>query len=214
MRSLRAIPTDLKTLKIDPSWPKELLALKTIEEAGIPVTQTVVIPIEIEEEFFRLNNLEARLNHLLGSLDVSNLDEDDLEDVATEAQPLIDSHYLLDEVIDNIYLSLDPLGDYIRIRLPGQGGQIKVSGRSALMAVKSLWREAWTAERIAQHLNKKVNSPNLAGPILCQPPNEIPAPQPLLEDVQEILGRNIQVGSIPGSGVSRIMHQTVSGSEY
>jgi len=153
MRSLRAIPTDLKTLKIDPSWPKELLALKTIEEAGIPVTQTVVIPKEIEEEFFRLNNLEARLNHLLGSLDVSNLDEDDLEDVATEAQPLIDSHYLLDEVIDNIYLSLDPLGDYIRIRLPGQGGQIKVSGRSALMAVKSLWREAWTAERIAQHLN-------------------------------------------------------------
>ena len=70
-----------------------MLALKTIEEAGIPVTQTVVIPKEIEEEFFRLNNLEARLNHLLGSLDVSNLDEDDLEDVATEAQPLIDSHY-------------------------------------------------------------------------------------------------------------------------
>tara|TARA_B100000686_G_C16688081_1_gene915988 strand:+ start:635 stop:1279 length:645 start_codon:yes stop_codon:yes gene_type:complete len=213
MPSLRTSPTDLKTLELDASWPKELLDLKILEEAGIPVTETVVIPKTIEEEFFRLNNLENRLNHLLNSLHPTNLDEDDLEDVAAEAQPLIDSHYLLDEVIDNIYLSLDPIGNYIRIRLPGQNGEVKTRGRSSLMAVKSLWREAWSVKQIAHHVNNKGKIPNLAGPILCQAPDQIPAPQPLFEDVQEILGPNIDVQSIPGSGVSQIMRYTPSESD-
>jgi hypothetical protein len=209
-QSLRTVPAELKTLGFDPAWPGELRALKTLEGAGLPIAPTVVIPQSIEEEFLRLNNLGSQLTFLLKTVDLNNLDEDHLEDIAIEAQVLIDSHYLLDEVIDEIYFSWELLGDRIRVRLPDQNGRVEVRGRPALIAMKALWREPWSAERITQRLSRKGSSSSLVGPIFSQFPDQIPTPPQLVDEVRAILGPNVKVVSSPGVGVSGVFHHVTS----
>lgn len=126
----------------------ELAALATLERAGMRLG-LLVLPAAVEDSFYRYNNLPHRLNDLYRGLDPSDPDEDLLEEAEAPAMALVNEAFLLDEVIDAIYLALRTLPGDLIVRRPGAREGIGSSnGRSVLLALKRLFRSDWRVESV------------------------------------------------------------------
>ena len=143
----------LAALPPDPVEAAELSALRQLAAAGFQVAPLRVVPAAAEETFYRLNNLPAQLSALFSDLDLTDPDEDDLEERAPEAQRLVRAHFLLDEFVDLFYAGLGELPARVRVRRPygsgsptpePTGGRVVTRGRPALLALKETWADDWS----------------------------------------------------------------------
>jgi hypothetical protein len=159
----------------DPSvqGERELSILVQLTEVGVTVAPTVIVPASVEDQFYRLNNLPEQLANLFRWIDPRDPDEDDLEDVVTEVQALLRSHYLLDEFIDPFYRAIQALPATVRVRRTGSGGNTVVRGRPTLMALKDLWFEDWSLESVRLRLETYQQLTIDKRSVLIQPPREL-----------------------------------------
>ena len=130
----------------------ELAWLLRAEQAGVPVTPMVVVPVAVEAAFYALNNLAEQLQRLFDGVVSDDPDEDDLEELAPEAIALVRSHALLDEVIERLYESFAVLPAGVIVRRAGSAGNVTRRGRAALLEVKRAWASEWEVEAIAARL--------------------------------------------------------------
>ncbi|ADI14637.1 hypothetical protein [Truepera radiovictrix] len=183
--SLAALPEGLEP---------ELSALAQLQRAGLPVAPLRVLSPDAEEAFYRLNNLPAQLLKLFSGLDLTDPDEDDLEERAPEAQRLIKAHFLLDEFIDAFYAGLAPLPSQLRLRRatppggPLESGQVALKGRPALLALKNLWAEDWSVEALLSRTAATASVGLAARAVLLVAPEQAPAEAALTARAAEVLG--------------------------
>lgn len=153
----------------------EIAALHRLHEAGMTIADMVVVPAAAEERFYRLNNLAQQLLELFAGVDPADPDEDDIEERAPEAQKLIRNHYLLDEFIDLFYDRLRALPSQVEVRyssfVGAKSGSAPVSkratrGRPALLAVKTLWADAWSFDSLMARLEQDATLAPQAQPII------------------------------------------------
>lgn len=137
---------------VGPDDGEELTWLLRAARAGVALTPMVVVPVAVEARFYALNNLPERLQRLFDGVDLDDPDEDDLEELAPEAGALVLAHALLDEEIERLYDAFATLPEAVQVRRAGSDGRTARRGRPALLALKRLWAEAWTVERIAARL--------------------------------------------------------------
>ena len=187
----------------------EVAALYKLQEAGLGVAPLRVVPAAAEESFYRLNNLPTRLNALFAGVDAGDPDEDDVEELAPEAQRLLMTHYLLDEFVDLFYEGLAGLPGRVRLRRPQRAGQARLlghkasKGRPALLALKTLWAEDWSFEALMTRLQGG-GVALTARPVLVASANEETHDERSSRAASDILGRNVSVWSESG-GVSRVV---------
>jgi len=141
----------------------ELALLYRLKEANIAEAQVGdlrIIPATAEEAFYKLNNLPEQLAKLFTKVDLSDPDEDDIEDIAPEAQLLFKKHYLLDEFIDVFYDSIETMDTKLSIRklqhssteLP-EGNELSATrGRPLLLKLKELWAMDWSFDAIYKRI--------------------------------------------------------------
>jgi hypothetical protein len=183
----------------------ELRALARLEAAGLAVAPTKVVGEEEEHRFYGLNNLPPRLNALFKVIDLSDPDEDDIEDIAPEAAALIKTHYLLDEFIDLFYLALESMPDRLRLRRPSErGGLLATRGRPALIALKNLWAAEWCFERLMARLAAEGTVALQAAPVLVQPEACEEAPESAAQEASEALGEKVRLWHAPGFGICQV----------
>lgn len=150
----------------------EIGALYTLHRAGYAVAPILVVPAAVEERFYRLNNLPEQLNSLFAGINLSDPDEDDIEELAPEAMQLFQQHYLLDEFIDAFYEALGPLAPTLKVRRAGAAGQPSAKGRPTLLALKALWAADWSFEALMARLAHTRSIALEARPVLISPADE------------------------------------------
>ena len=186
----------------------EVAALYALQEAGLKVAPLRIVPAAAEESFYRLNNLPARLNALFAGVDPGDPDEDDIEELAPEAQGLLMTHYLLDEFVDLFYEGLAGLPGRVRLRRPQKGGQARLPGhkasrgRPALLALKALWADDWSFDTLMARLEGD-GVALAARPVLVQSAEEA-RDERSSRAASDILGRDVSVWSGTG-GISRVV---------
>ena len=136
----------------EPDEGCELAWLLRAERSGLPVTPMVIVPSDVETGFYALNNLPERLRRLFDGVASPDPDEDDLEDLAPEAQALVRGHALLEEVIERLYEAFGGLPERVVVRRAGSGGVVVRRGRESLLALKRLWADDWEVDAIAARL--------------------------------------------------------------
>ena len=198
----------LVKLASTPQLEPELSALQRLEDADLSLAPLRVVPAEVEETFYRTNNLPAQLNHLFGGLDLSNPDEDDIEELAPEAQGLLKAHFLLDETIDLFYEGLSPLPSRVRVRRGGgnpkeEPGYTATRGRPALIALKNIWVEDWSFDALMVRLKKSHSVALQARPVIVGTAGLEPTPN-LNERAAEVLGREVTIFSEPDLGITGV----------
>ncbi len=121
----------------------ELLLTQRLLEGGWAWRGAALAP-ELEEQFYRLNNLPRQLAAVYAELDPADPDEDIVEEAEERALALVARHYLLDETIDAIYEVYDRLGGAITLRRPGEpDGRLATHQRAALLELKKLFQDDW-----------------------------------------------------------------------
>ena len=188
-----------------PAHDPELQALITLKQAGLRVAPVLIAPAEMEERFYRLNNLPEQLNALFKHLDLRDPDEDDIEELAPRAIALLKTHYLLDETIDLFYESLTPLPSRVRVRRPGEDGVSVLKGRPALIALKQLWADAWTFEALMTRLTRETSIALEARPVLIHSDNLVVASVTHNEQASRLLGRPVSLRQDDALGISRVI---------
>jgi hypothetical protein len=118
----------------------------------VPVTPMVVVPVEVEAGFYRLNNLPDRLQALFRDVDLDDPDEDDIEELAPAAEALVRGHALLAEVIEALFAQFDTLPPTVAVRRSGTEGVRTARGAPTLWAVKRCWAAEWRDEELARRL--------------------------------------------------------------
>lgn len=179
-------PVKLEDYPSTDTTPDELVALQTLQQAGITVAPIIIVPPIVEEQFYRLNNLPAQLAELFASVDPKDPDEDDVEDAAPEALTLLKSHYLLDETIDLFYSVLAGQPGRVQVRRCGSSGYSATRGRPALMKVKQLWTDDWTFKAVMARLTATQLLGLEAHPVLIHPAGDAPS-LTLSEDASRVL---------------------------
>ena len=197
----------LVKLAATPQLEPELSALQRLEDAGLTLAPLRVVPAEVEETFYRTNNLPAQLSALFRGLDLSNPDEDDIEELAPEAQALLKAHFLLDGAIDLFYEGLSPLPSRVRVRRSGatdeESGLTATRGRPALIALKNIWVADWSFEALMTRLEKSHSVALQARPVLVGAEGLEPTPD-LSERAAEVLGQQVSVLSEPDMGITGV----------
>jgi hypothetical protein len=170
------------------SGEREIRELKTLAEGGLPVAPTVVVPPAAEEEFYRLNNLGGRLGTLFAGVDLRDPDDDDIDELAPEAERLVAAHFLLDEFIDRFYGATASLPELVRVRRPGETGAVSRRGRPSLLALKRSWSDDWGFERLWARLSGGASLLPAPRALLIQPAS-LDRLEPLEADASALLGR-------------------------
>jgi hypothetical protein len=190
---MNLLPQRLESFPINhPDLKDELKSLKSLEEAGLSVAPLVVIPAALEEHFYHLNNLPAQLSKLFASINLKRPDEDELEDMAVQAQNLIKKHFFLDEVIDMIYSTLKPMPERLVLRHPDEKGLEVFNGRPALMAIKDLWTKDWAFDALLERIEKTSSIAITERPIIIQGAGSNSS-EMLSKKASEVLGKLTQV---------------------
>ena len=187
---------------------RELEDLATLAECGLPVARIVVVPPAAEAEFYRLNNLEIRLSEHFSGVNLGFPDDEDIEDLAPDAEALVYSHYLLDEFIDGFYSALGGLPAELRVRRPGEDGVTASGARASLLAMKRAWSAAWSFDTLWGRLS--------SGGALIPPPRPLllhaaplrPLPLELTRDASALLGRELELRGDEATGISRVATRT------
>jgi hypothetical protein len=183
----------------------ELAALHTLQRHGLHVAPTLIVPGRAEEWFYELNNLPAQLSVLFAGVDLQNPDEDDIEELAPQAEALLTQHYLLDEFIDLFYARTATLPPQLRLRRPSGGaGRTVMRGRPALLALKQLWADEWRFDVLMQRLEQEHTIALHARPVLVQPGGLGPAEASLNAQASDILNRGVSLWLEPRFGITRI----------
>ncbi len=171
----------LAELPVSPEEPAELGALRKLAAAGFKVSPLGVVPADVEETFYRLNNLPSQLKALFSGLDLTDPDEDDLEERAPDAQRLVRTHFLLDEFVDLFYAGLGALPARVRVRRPyplapgtlePSSGRVVTRGRPALLALKETWADDWSFGALGARTALTQSVALSARPVLLAPPTE------------------------------------------
>lgn len=190
----------------------ELALLSRLHQAGIAITPMHIISPEVETNFYKLNNLPEQLSQLFQQVDLQYPDEDDIEEIAPQAQALLQQSYLLDEVIDAFYASLEHAPEWLCLRYPypysldiADVEHKVLRGRPSLMRLKALWRARWSYEALWARLEQRQSIALQSYPILMHAPsviemNEMPA------DMADILDSAANTVRIFVDEAGRIAH--------
>lgn len=206
----------LSATATDPAAPPELGALLRLAEAGFKVAPLRVVPDAAEETFYRLNNLPAQLSALFRGLDLTDPDEDDLEERAPEAQGLVRAHFLLDEFVDLFYAGLDGLPAQLRVRrlaAPAESelssgsslaGRVVTRGRPALLALKETWADDWSFPALRARTASQGSVALAAQPVLLAPPTQDDAGSAEAARASALLGRRVRLCHDPALGLTGV----------
>lgn len=194
---------------------REVEDLATLAQCGLPVATIIVVPPEVEAEFYRLNNLGERLQERFSGVNLGFPDDEDIEDLAPAAEATVYGHYLLDEFIDAFYAAIEGLPDELRIRRPGEDG-ITVSGaRGALLGLKRNWSASWSFDSVWARLSASGELMPPPRPLLLHAAELAPLPAVLSRDASALLGRPLELLGDPVMGISRIVQRgPVGGGPY
>lgn len=197
-------------MDIQASPDSEIAVLQALQQAGFPLAALRVLPAEVEENFYRLNNLPHQLKAVLAAVDLDNPDEDDVEDAAPLAQQLIAKHYLLDEFIDVFYEGLQALPARIQLRRVGSLHARQASkGRPSLLALKDLWRDDWTYDALMRRIHQEHSIALQARPIIISSVGLVPADEALQQRVSDSLGYAVRLWcDSQAQGISCVLKQT------
>lgn len=193
----------------------ELGALRRLAESGFKVAPLRVVPDAAEETFYRLNNLPAQLSDLFRGLDLSDPDEDDLEERAPEAQRLIRAHFLLDEFVDLFYAGLSGLPAQLRVRrlaaAEAEGasgappaGRVVIRGRPTLLALKETWADDWSFSALRARTALEGGVALAAQPVLLAPPAQDDAGDADARAASALLGRSVRLRHDPALGLTGV----------
>lgn len=188
----------------------ELGALHRLARAGVRVAPSRVVLADAEETFYRLNNLPAQLRGLFADLDLSDPDEDDVEESAPEAQRLLRAHFLLDEFVDLFYAALEGLPARLRVRRSddlggaGTGGRVVNRGRPALLALKETWADDWTFGALWARLRATGSVALPARPVLITAAQLGDAGDAEAAHASALLGRPVRLLHDPDHGVTGV----------
>ncbi len=186
-----------------PAVPGEAAELAALADA-VPLAPRVWIPAAAEEAFYRLNHLPTRLAAIFEGVASHDPDEDDVEELGPEARALLAQHVLLDEWVDAFYETTLRLGERLRVRRPGSPGRTAARGRSALLALRTVWAEAWSDAAILARLRASGSVALPARPLLVHAAEDAPASPELRARVAAVLGGPREVRALAGGEVSRI----------
>jgi hypothetical protein len=166
----------------------EVALLKRAQALGFPVAPTWVV--DLEEEFFRLNNLEERLEALFRGVFGVRIDEERLLLASEEAVRAVKESYLLPERAEAFLEVLKGKGPFL-LRYAGEGALERArTPREALFALKRLYSERFRVEAILQRHPRLI--PPFT-PVLVQEAEEA-AEDPFLSlDLSRALGREVVV---------------------
>lgn len=188
----------------------EIAALQALAAGGVPVTRIAVVPAEVEERFYRLNNLPARISALFADVDPRDPDEDDLEERAPAAMELVERHFLLDELVDAFYDRIAGLPARVRVRRPGAAGVECARGRPALLAVKRLWAGDWSFDALVGRLERTGTFAIEERPVLVHGRDEAAAPLASAR-ARAVLGEGFEIWTTPTGETTRASHRRKTG---
>ena len=196
----------------------ELAALAQLAAAGVRLAPLRVVPSTAEETFYRLNNLPAQLSALFAGLDLANPDEDDLEELAPDAQVLLRQHFLLDEFVDLFYAGLANLPARLRVRRPnmpgaegtGAGGgaaeegRVVTKGRPALLALKDTWADDWSFDALWARTTREGTVALSAQPVILAPPTQTDAGDAEAGHASQLLRQRVRLLHDPALGMTGV----------
>lgn len=126
----------------------EVALLKRAQALGLPVAPTWVV--DLEEEFFRLNNLKERLEGLFRGVFGVRIDEERLLLASEEAVRAVKESYLLPERAEAFLEALKGRGPFL-LRYAGKGALERAAApKEALFALKRLYSEKFRVEAVLQ----------------------------------------------------------------
>ncbi len=149
----------------------ELWNLTQLESQGFELG-LLALPAAIEETYYRLGGLPARIAAHYRGLDPADPDEDILEEAWEALERQLAESYLLDEVVDALF---DAFGALLArgpgralVRRQGEAGSEvdEPSRRSLLLALKRAYREEWTPERVTLRLRRTGGLAPESAPVL------------------------------------------------
>ena len=187
----------------------ELRALARLANADMTLAPLRLLGEATEEQFYRLNNLPAQLTSIFADLELSDPDEDDIEDRAPRAQRLIRAHYLLDEVVDTFYAGLEGLPQELRLRRLNEGGafsegRVALRGRPALLALKDLWADDWAYEVLWERVEREASVALSARPLLITAPGYEDAGDAEAVRASTLLGQSVRLLHDPDFGLTGV----------
>ena len=187
----------------------EISALVKLQAAGLVTAEMVFIPPASEEQFYQLNNLPHQLLMLFRGVDLADPDEDDIEELAPQAQALLRSHYLLDEQIEAFYELLKRLPAKVVVRRVSLDvletpSKPVVRGRPALLAVKDLWTDEWSFDALMTRLQQTQTLAPAASPVVVVGAGQQAGDDALHTQASQILDQAVSVDVLEGAicGVS------------
>ena len=177
--------------------------------AGFRVAPLRVVAAASEETFYRLNNLPAQLAALFAGLDLTDPDEDDLEERVETAQALLKRHFLLDEFVDVFYTGLEGLPPTLRVRRPhsaaaSSAGRVVTKGRPALLALKETWTDDWGFDALWGRVRAEHSVALAARAVLLTPPVQDDAGDAEAGRASQLLTRRVRLLHDPALGVTGV----------
>lgn len=187
----------------------ELSALRDLARAGFSLAPLRILREDAEEQFYRLNNLPQRLSALFADLDLTDPDEDDLEERAPGAQRLVREHFLLDEVVDLLYAGLEGLPSSVRVRRlnePGATfpGRVARRGRPTLLALKDTWTEDWSFAALWERTRTHASIALAARPLLLSASGLEDAGEAQAARASSLLGQKVRLLHDPEVGLTGV----------
>lgn len=177
----------------------ELSLLQKALALGLPVAPTWAVALEAE--FFRLNNLEERIQNLFRGVFGVRIDEERLLLAAEEARRAVRESYLLPERAEAFLRTLEGRGPFL-LRYAGEGASKPAANpQEALFALKRLYEARFQVEAILERYPKLI--PPFV-PVLVQEvdPKEALQEDPFLSlDLSRALGREVVVYAAKGQVV-------------
>ena len=175
----------------------EVARLARLEAAGVPVAPTWVV--ELEAEFYALNNLPERVRRAFEGVFGVRIDEDRLEAACLEAQRLVRESYLLPERADALGAAVGE-GRFVVRYAGGAPVGIATGRQEVLWHLKRLWASVWEVDAVL------ARAPRLAPPdrpSLVQRVEALPRPDPdLSRRAAAVLGEAVEVWASAG----RVVH--------
>lgn len=149
----------------------ELATLSHLELAGFQLG-LLALPAAIEDTYYRLGGLPARIPAHYRGLDPADPDEDILEEAWEALEGPLAESYLLDEVVDALFDAFGALlaraTGPVTVRRSGEPGFAvqSPSRRALLLALKRAYREEWTPARVTQRLQRTGNLTPESAPVI------------------------------------------------
>ncbi|GEM90103.1 hypothetical protein [Oceanithermus desulfurans] len=127
----------------------EVARLRARLAAGEDRPEAWVVPAWVEEEFYRLNNLQFQIERLFAGVWGVRVDEERLARAAAEAARLVRTSYLVSERGEAFVAALPP--GRFRLYRPGEVPQeTAASPQEALWALKRLWAARWSLDAVME----------------------------------------------------------------